>query len=174
MRSAPHPPRGEAAPWNRVGAGLQGPTAGGQAVGSARVRAVVGDPGAGWGDGCLGLNCCLSSEQTCLFPGPWQLPTTTTTTTRATRRVCALCFPRGDSVSAFRFLQLPWTDIVNELVLSFGARDGRDPGIPEGGRPPPTPTCGGKWLWGHLRGSGTRRPGEQRAREIINLLSADL
>ena len=42
MRSAPRPPRGEAAPRSRVGAEPPGPEAGGRAAGSARVRAAVG------------------------------------------------------------------------------------------------------------------------------------
>lgn len=90
MRSAPRPPRGEAAQWSGVGAGLEGPKAGGRALGSARVWAAVGAPRVGEtgrGEGCPGLDCCLSSKQTCLSRVPWQLPPPS-----ARLRVCALCF----------------------------------------------------------------------------------
>lgn len=97
VRSAPRPPRGEAAQWSGVGAGLEGPKAGGRALGSARVRAAVGAHRAGEtgrGEGCPGLDCCLSSEQTCLSRVPWQLPPQPDS-----ESLCSL-FPRGESVAA--------------------------------------------------------------------------
>lgn len=138
MRSAPRPPRREAAPRSRVGAGPPGPEAGELAAGSARFRPQSEAPGRERRGGAR-------------VPGPRLLPLPGADVPSRGPRVgregkvlppsprleslCAL-FPRGE----FKFCFLIPTLLsgvggLTLLINPCAAPERGGPGNPEGGRP---------------------------------------